>query len=131
MSQSLAPVTEKPVVRVAARLLHQLKPHIAEAYIDSGKWNKFSITCDQLDLSGKDENGGGFLRLIRPEKMQQLASQYGFDSVRELWLDSDHLDRFLCAIHENKMLVHESKWRPQSPDDWEARGLRYLPDHPK
>ncbi|KAI3327452.1 hypothetical protein F4824DRAFT_498982 [Ustulina deusta] len=142
MSQPLTPVTQKPVVQVGLHILKQLRPYIAQAHIDSGNWNKFRITCGQLDLSWKSENGGGFLRLITSEKMQQLANQYGFDRMKDLHPDprhpfhnsvavAHHLNRHLFSVYQNDFLANRSKWNFRDPDDWEAPKLRYFPSDEK
>ncbi|KAI1748293.1 hypothetical protein F4782DRAFT_517962 [Xylaria castorea] len=142
MSEPLTPVLQKPIVQVTLQILRQLRPHVAQAHIDSGKWNNFRITCGQLDLSWKSENGGGFLRLITSEKMQHLASQYGFNSLRDLHTDprhpfpnscavAQHLNRHLFAIYQDGFLAQQSKWDCRHPDDWEATKLRYFPGDEK
>ncbi|KAI0537291.1 hypothetical protein GGR58DRAFT_472482 [Xylaria digitata] len=137
-----AQVLQKPIIRLALDILTQLKPNIAQPYIDSRDWDKYCITCGQLDLSGEPENGGDFLRLIPSEEMQQIASQYGFDHLDDLSTDPDHpfhnsdfvvdhLNDHLFSLYENDYLVNRSKWLSQGPDEWEARKLQYFPGEAK
>ncbi|KAI0429811.1 hypothetical protein F5Y09DRAFT_309440 [Xylaria sp. FL1042] len=138
VSQPPAPVTQKPVVQTALQLLTQLKPHITNPYLDPGNWNKFHITCGvPLDLKWESSNGGDFLRLVTYEKMQQIASQYGFNSMRNLSPDPDHpfhnsslvsshLDGHIFSVYQNKFLSSQSRWYFRQPSDWENKSLRYL-----
>ncbi|KAI1419383.1 hypothetical protein F5Y12DRAFT_793977 [Xylaria sp. FL1777] len=131
------PLLQNPVVQMALHILTQLQPRLTQPYIDPGDWNKFRITCGQLDVSWKSEKGGAFLQLITPEKMQQIASQYEFDQLRELRPDpsypfnnSDVVATHLChhfrCIYQDEYLICRSKWENRLPDDWEADKLRYF-----
>ncbi|KAK5626023.1 hypothetical protein RRF57_001739 [Xylaria bambusicola] len=137
-SQPLEPVLQKPIVKIALKLLRQLRPNIAQLHIDSQNWTQLHITCSKLDLSWKSENGGDFLRLKTPQQMQQIASQYGFDHVSDPSRDpdhpfhdsrhmADHLNRHLFAISHDAYLVDCSRWICQHPDGLMARKLGYYP----
>ncbi|KAH8156347.1 hypothetical protein CIB48_g11896 [Xylaria polymorpha] len=138
LSQPRIPVTQKPIVQLSLHILKQLRPCIAQARIDSGNWDKFHITCGQLDLSWESQNGGGFLRLITSEEMQQLASQYGFDRMEDLYLDprhpfhnsqlvAHHLNWHFFSVYQNEFLSRRSKWSFRRPDELEATKLQYFP----
>ncbi|KAF2965614.1 hypothetical protein GQX73_g7966 [Xylaria multiplex] len=138
-SQPSSPVLQKPIVQVALRILRQLRPHLAQPYIDAGNWNEFCITCGQLDLSWESENGGNSLRLITSEKMQQMASQYGFGRIDALIPDThnifnnssvtaEYLNDHLFSVDETDFLINQSKWWCRNPDKWEVASLRYFPN---
>ncbi|KAI0965851.1 hypothetical protein F4678DRAFT_451435 [Xylaria arbuscula] len=144
LSQPLAPVLQKPIVQVALDILTRLKPFASQPHIGPDNWNKFRITCGQLDLSWKSEYGGSYLRLITSETMQQLANQYEFDRIGDLrpggpdpshpFSNSEkvasHLNEYLFSVHQNASLSDRSRWNFQDPDDWEAPKLRYFPNDP-
>ncbi|KAI1295918.1 hypothetical protein F5Y03DRAFT_399084 [Xylaria venustula] len=142
LPQPPAPVLQKPIVRLALKILTQLKPLAAQPHIAPENWNKFRITCNELDLSWKSEYGGSFLRLITHEKMQQFATQYGFDHIQDLrpggpdprhpFSNSDkvasNLNDYLFSVNQDDFPSGRSRWKFHRPDDSEASQLRYFPN---
>ncbi|KAJ8128060.1 hypothetical protein O1611_g5574 [Lasiodiplodia mahajangana] len=133
-SRPLDPVMQKPIVQLSFQILHRLKHNRTQAHLDHASYKEYGIECGQLDLS----NGGDFLQLNTPEEMQQLASQYGFDNLREMETDpthpfsnsgfvSDHLYSHLHAFKEDTCLADQTKWDIGIPDDYETPNLLYIP----
>lgn len=123
MSSQQVSLTHKPVVKTALHLLTQLRPHIARLYLNSEDYDRFNITCGQpLNLEWESSNGGDFLRLVTLEKMQQFASEYAFDSIRDLPRDPAHPSRnsefvathlyshFFSVYQQHGFLADQSRW---------------------